>query len=134
MKRLCIAFTLLMIANHAHAVAIHASADPVKDEPKITEKDREHWAFKPLANVEFGARNADWQKVSAELDALAKTESKPADTATLIRRLTFDLTGLPPTLEELEKFVPALSVSPHLRVSASSSPEMQRNIGPVSLI
>jgi hypothetical protein len=34
----------------ASAVAIHASADPVKDEPKVTEKDRGHWAFKPSAD------------------------------------------------------------------------------------
>lgn len=113
MKRLCIAFTLLLIANHAHAVAIHASADPVKNEPKITEKDREHWAFKPLANGEFGVRNADWQKASAELDALEKTESKPADTATLIRRLTFDLTGLPPSLEEIRAFQDSALRNPH---------------------
>jgi hypothetical protein len=104
MKAPCIAFTLLLAANHAHAVAIHASSDPVKDEPKITEKDREHWAFKPLANAEFGARKAEWQIASRELDALVKTESKPADAAALIRRITFDLTGLPPTLEKIRAF------------------------------
>lgn len=113
MKLFCIAFTLLLIANHAHAVAIHASSDPVKDEPKITEKDKQHWAFKPLANAELGVRNADWQAASRELDALAKTESTTAATAALIRRVTFDLTGLPPTLEEIRAFQDSALRNPH---------------------
>jgi hypothetical protein len=113
MKRSCIAFTLLLIANHAHAVAIHASSDPVKDEPKITKKDKQHWAFKPLANAELGVRNADWQAASRELDALAKTESKTAAAAALIRRVTFDLTGLPPAPDEVRAFQDLALRNPH---------------------
>lgn len=113
MNRFCIASVLLLIANHAHAVAIHASADPVKDEPKITEKDKEHWAFKPLANAELGVRNAEWQTASRELDALIKTESNPADAAALIRRITFDLTGLPPTPDEIRAFQDSALRNPH---------------------
>lgn len=113
MKGFCIACAFLLAANQAHAIAIHASADPVKDEPKITEKDREHWAFKPLAKAEFGARNAEWQTASRELDVLVKTESKPADAAALIRRITFDLTGLPPTLEEIRAFQDSALRNPH---------------------
>jgi|UniRef100_UPI003783DE84 hypothetical protein len=94
MKTVCLAFTLLLIANHARGVAIHASADPVKDEPKITEKDREHWAFKPLQTAP-GKQG---------IDDFTKLEAK-ADPATLIRRLTFDLTGLPPKPEDVAAFV-----------------------------
>lgn len=113
MKAVSIAATLLLVAHHAHGVSIHASADPVKDEPKVTEKERDYWAFKPLTNAEFGVRNADWQAASRELDGLVKTESKPAGAAALIRRVTFDLAGLPPTPEEIRAFQDSALRNPH---------------------
>ncbi len=89
-----ISLSLLLGWSDARAVAIHASSDPVKDEPQITEKDREHWAFKPL-QITPGKKS---------IDDFTKPEAK-ADAATLIRRITFDLTGLPPTPEEVSAFV-----------------------------
>lgn len=86
---------LLMLLNQtAHGVAIHASADPVKDEPKITDKDRQHWAFQPLQKM----------PENTTLDALTQPGPQ-ANAATLIRRVTFDLTGLPPTAEEVAAFL-----------------------------
>lgn len=89
----------LLAPDQTHAVAIRASADPVKDEPPITAKDREHWAFQPLAKV--GAE--------ATLEKLSPPLSPPADAATLIRRVTFDLTGLPPSGDKLSRYLPGLN-------------------------
>jgi hypothetical protein len=81
-----------LLSQQAHAVAIRASADPVKDERPITAKDREHWAFQPLAKA----------GVDATLVKLSPPQSPPADDATLIRRVTFDLAGLPPLNTDTE--------------------------------
>lgn len=84
----------LLCGGQAHAVSIHASADPVKDERPIKLEDKEHWAFKPL-------RSAPGR---AGIDDLTDHAAPAADAATLIRRITFDLTGLPPSPEEVEAF------------------------------
>jgi hypothetical protein len=42
--------------------------------------------------------------IQAKLDSVHLTPSPPADARTLVRRLYFDLTGLPPTLDETETF------------------------------
>lgn len=71
-----------------------------------------HWAFAPLASPEPPAvSNRQWsdqpidQFVLAKLEAKGKQPSPPADQRTLIRRLSFDLTGLPPTPEEIQGFL-----------------------------
>ena len=55
--------------------------------------------------------NAEWVKTDIDRFVLARLEReglqpvKPADRRTLIRRATLDLTGLPPTAEEVDAFV-----------------------------
>ena len=57
------------------------------------------------------ARNASWVRTPIDRFILAKLESKgltpnpPAERATLFRRLSFDLIGLPPTPEEIDSFL-----------------------------
>jgi hypothetical protein len=69
------------------------------------EEGRKWWAFRPLGDV---APPAPGHPVDAFLDAeLRRRGLDPApevDRATLIRRVTFDLTGLPPTAEEAAAF------------------------------
>lgn len=67
----------------------------------------DHWAFKPISRPEVPAGSA--HPIDAFVRArLTKEGLKPApgaDRATLVRRLSLDLTGLPPTPEEVDAFV-----------------------------
>lgn len=68
------------------------------------------WAFVPPQRT-LHNRTGEWQRnlvdqhVFAKLETLGLTPNEEADRRTLIRRLTFDLTGLPPTIEEVRAFV-----------------------------
>jgi hypothetical protein len=71
-----------------------------------------HWAFiAPVRPAVPEVKGKAWPRNSIDNFVLARLESeglKPspsADKATLLRRLTFDLTGLPPTLAELDSFL-----------------------------
>jgi cytochrome c553 len=70
---------------------------------------RQHWAFRPLRSVAPPAVGGPGlapidRFVRAELTRRGLAPAPPADRRTLIRRATFDLTGLPPTPEEVEAF------------------------------
>ncbi len=71
-----------------------------------------HWAFQPIKQRPIPkVKNRDWVKQPADAFILADLEERrfepapPADKRTLIRRATFDLTGLPPTVEEIDAFL-----------------------------
>jgi hypothetical protein len=96
-----------------HAVE---SAREKKSKPTAptVEQGRAFWAFRPISSPAvpvFG--QADQQWVQSPIDGFILTSLKQsglspspeADRQTLIRRATYDLTGLPPTPEETEAFV-----------------------------
>lgn len=67
-----------------------------------------HWAFQPIKApvVPEGQSELSIDAfVNSQLARLGKSFSPEADRVTLIRRLSFDLTGLPPTPEEVAEFV-----------------------------
>ncbi|MBX3443749.1 MAG: PSD1 domain-containing protein [Planctomyces sp.] len=73
---------------------------------------RNHWAFQPPVRAEPPAvREADRvlnpidQFVLSRLEQESLSPSEPADKATLLRRLSLDLIGLPPTIEEVDAFL-----------------------------
>ena len=74
---------------------------------------RRHWAFQPVGSRRIPPASRDAVRVQNPVDAfvLARLEERgwtpapPASRAEWIRRVTFDLTGLPPTPEEVEAFV-----------------------------
>jgi cytochrome c553 len=71
-----------------------------------------HWAFKPIANPAPPEIQNSKFKIQNPLDAFLLAKLEPAglsfapavDKRTLLRRATFDLTGLPPTTEEVAAF------------------------------
>ena len=88
------------------------STGPTKGEAfRITPEQRDFWSFRPVRKVEPpGVRLEPWLINPVDRFVLARLEKEglepapPADRSTLIRRVTFDLTGLPPTPEEVLAF------------------------------
>ncbi len=79
-----------------------------------TEQARKHWAFQPLKPVQPPAtRDASWVRSPIDrfiLAGLEKANLQPTPSAparTLVRRAFFDVTGLPPTPEEVQAFCDA---------------------------
>ena len=77
----------------------------------VTPEQRRFWSFQPLRKPEIPAvKDAKWAKTDIDRLVWAKLEAsglKPvaaADRSTLIRRATLDLTGLPPTPDEVAEF------------------------------
>ncbi|MBP86455.1 MAG: hypothetical protein CMJ64_07040 [Planctomycetaceae bacterium] len=90
-----------------------ATTDP---DPLISNEDREHWAFQPPRAqnpVAREVRSGDGGLAENSIDYFIMSKRREHDIATpgeadkrvLIRRVYFDLIGLPPSLEEVETFV-----------------------------
>lgn len=86
---------------------------------QITDEDRRFWSFQPLADVAPPAVAApSWNQhpidrfIYQRLKKEGMKPSPPADRLALLRRLTFDLTGLPPTPDEVAAFEKSASRSP----------------------
>lgn len=84
---------------------------------RATQDRKSHWAYQPVVApaVPEVARDKVLQRgpldafVAAKLSAASLTMSPEADRRTLLRRLAFDLVGLPPTIEEVSTFEQNLS-------------------------
>ncbi|HXG48871.1 MAG TPA: DUF1549 and DUF1553 domain-containing protein [Methylomirabilota bacterium] len=79
----------------------------------------QHWAFQPPRSTAPPAvKNTRWPRtdvdrfILARLEAAGLTPAPAADARTLIRRMSFDLLGLPPSPEETEVFARALTADP----------------------
>ena len=79
---------------------------------RITDEQRAFWSFQPVDRPEPPAvRDESWPRTAIDRFVLARLEAEglrpapEADRRTLIRRLSFDLTGLPPSPERVEAFV-----------------------------
>ncbi len=83
-----------------------------KRESKIRPQDREFWSFRPVVKtippdttLATFARDALDAFILKKLSDQNLSPAPPADKRQLIRRVTFDLTGLPPTTDELQDYL-----------------------------
>lgn len=109
---------------------IDAGAKTARPEPETFDPDspwtieeQNHWAFRPVTRPTIPAtqnptaiRNPIDAFVLAKLESSGLSLSPPADRLTLLRRLTIDLHGLPPSPTQIEEFL------------ADSSPDAYENL------
>jgi hypothetical protein len=79
-------------------------------EPDLKTKDREHWSFQApvrpvVPKTAFPTTNAIDNFIRARLEKAGLKPALPADRLALIRRVTLDLTGLPPSPAEVDAFL-----------------------------
>ncbi|MGE4000532.1 MAG: PSD1 and planctomycete cytochrome C domain-containing protein [Planctomycetaceae bacterium] len=86
--------------------------DKAHQPPQVNDETRRHWAFQPVERPPVPAvKNGAWVAnpidafILARLEQAGLTPAPPADPQALMRRVTYDLTGLPPTPEEVDAFV-----------------------------
>jgi Protein of unknown function (DUF1553)/Protein of unknown function (DUF1549)/Planctomycete cytochrome C len=95
-----------LLVKHWISAGAKGLPDKASDHPS-----GDHWAFEPLSEPAVPMVNNEGRALSrvdrfilARLEARGLSLNAEADRATLIRRVSFDLTGLPPTLEEIDAF------------------------------
>ena len=78
----------------------------------ISEEAKRYWAYQPVKRPAVPeVKERGWVRTPVDAFVLAKLEAKglkpvkPAEKAALVRRATYDLTGLPPSPEEVDAFV-----------------------------
>ncbi len=94
------------------AKTLRAEPEKVGPELDISEEERSFWAFQPIQNPPVPkVKKADRVRTPIDAFLLDKMKDKgltfanDADKRTLIRRAYFDLVGLPPSPEEVERFL-----------------------------
>ncbi len=102
-----------------------AKAGGTKSWPDMLAARRGWWSLQPIARPPVPAvQNRAWPHTDADSFLLAKMEARnlapapDADARTLIRRMTFALTGLPPTADEVAAFVRDYAADPAAKTAA----------------
>lgn len=100
------------IAQGAPEVEIQPDAATTKADPLVTDADRQFWSFQPpkrpvapTVKSQNRVRNAIDAFLLRKLEENKLSFSAEAEKLTLIRRVAFDLTGLPPAWGDVEKFL-----------------------------
>jgi cytochrome c553 len=96
--------------THEVAKATTAAIDPKAQSERFDTLRKELWSWQPIRPTEPPLVAGKWVQSDIDRFVLAKLNEKgfepspPADKLTLLRRATFDLTGLPPTAAEIDAF------------------------------
>jgi hypothetical protein len=112
-------FVLLSIPLLVPATTGHAEPPPSKEQALLARfdavvkpSDRQHWSYQPVRRPAVPkVKNADWVRNPVDAFVLSRLEAKgwqPSPAAgprAQLRRVHFDLVGLPPTLAEQEAFL-----------------------------
>jgi mono/diheme cytochrome c family protein len=92
--------------------AVTAIGPHIEESTTVTAADTTFWSFQPLRSVTPpSVRDGTWARNPVDHFMLAAWESRgiqpnaEADKRTLVRRLSFDLLGLPPSTREIEAFL-----------------------------
>jgi len=105
---LCVTGLVLVTGAMVPGRATGSSINPAQNPPPTVQSAREHWAFRAPVRPPVPELDDAWVRNPVDafiLDRLKKEGMEPspeADRETLLRRTSLDLTGLPPTLEEME--------------------------------
>ena len=111
---LSVGVALVLVLGYVASPMVVRAAEPsdAAPEPTWTDAQRQHWSFRPLGRPAVPqVKDQGWVRnpvdafVLEQLEEFGLTPAAEADRVTLIRRLRFDLTGLPPTPAEVDAFV-----------------------------
>ncbi len=118
--RACLALAFFTVASRSGkdygATTLSAAEPTSRQDESVADRERaaasDHWAFhSPVRRALPRVRRQDWPRrafdrfVLARLEAEGLEPSATPDRARLIRRLSIDLIGLPPSIEEVDAFV-----------------------------
>jgi hypothetical protein len=91
----------------------------------VTDEDRQHWSFLPLSSPAppvtkrtSSLRTPIDRFILARLEESKLAFSPPADARKLVRRIYFDLIGLPPTPDQVAKFLEAAARNPRAAIES----------------
>ncbi len=107
-----VAMLAAALCGFAAVFSIAADAPPELDEVPVSDSERAHWSYRPMArvtppmvvDVEWNANPID-AFIKSALDRKSLVPLPLAGKATLLRRVYFDLTGLPPSAAEVTRFL-----------------------------
>src|SRR5207247_1794716 len=116
----------MMPPEYAHKALTEAQREIIRQWVAEGAKYEGHWSFQPVKRPPVPDLSGDPALVENPIDAfiqarLAKQGLRPspeADRRTLIRRVTLDLTGLPPTAEEVQQFLTSNSPDAYAQLVA----------------
>jgi hypothetical protein len=106
----CVAAITLFLALST-ALSSRA-ASPTRPEMVVTDEDRQHWSYLPIRRPALpqvrqmgSVRNPVDRFILAKLEERSLAPAATADARTILRRIYFDLIGLPPEPEEVDAFL-----------------------------